>query len=259
MTQQEAYRFINCAKVNVFALRVCKANGWVLSFEKSTFGALMAYETEKLLEYVQASRDVQVAEECCKIDREVLYSYRGALPEYSALQAVKWLKAIHDFVLTEVYGISDEDSELYFIDPDSGKCINLITKTIIPRLGGDAAQIMRGATDATERVNEKSCEKGLPLNMDTPRARIAFSRAIARGWIKKTRGGYKWVFEYGCAPRPTFAYFVTRVYKDDKRARVPSKELERMFGIKGVSRAVYQVFGGKQWWRGYIDRIFKDL
>lgn len=259
MTQQSALNYINSLKTDIFALEVCKRNAWEISFreyDKRDYVVLMLYSVRALLAYVQASRDERVIEECCTINRATLNSVLSELHKDTAFKVVQCLKVIHDFALTELYGISEEESELYFIHPISGECINIITKIIVPRLNADAAQIMRGATDASESVIYR---EALPLKMDTMRARIAFSRAIKKRWMKKTRRGYKWTFEYGGEPRPTFAYFVTRIYKDKGTERVPSKELEMMFGIKGVSRAIYQVYGGKQWWRDIIDEIFKDL
>ena len=97
---------------------------------------------------------------------------------------------------------------------------------------------------------------GLPLELDTPRARKYIGKAIIKGVIASTGNNLKWN-----GTKASLAYFLQRVYcKDDEGKdngkKFPESALNKLFGENRLGKARSQLVDNKK--QGYedIDSLF---
>ena len=93
----------------------------------------------------------------------------------------------------------------------------------------------------------------------TERAKTAFERAVKAGYMKKTATGYQWL--YNNASKVSLGYFLVQVYNPEGTTITPFMELERLFGVKRLDRAVEQATSVKkpQRWREPIDELLDNI
>ena len=107
----------------------------------------------------------------------------------------------------------------------------------------------------------------LPEHIQVNKAQEAFAKAIGKGWMKKrSDGGYIWLGTDGKGKKAQLAYLCAKIYgykyspnNGNKGNNVPYEDLERLFEVKRLDRAVPQAFEAKkpQLWRETIDEIFQ--
>lgn len=103
-------------------------------------------------------------------------------------------------------------------------------------------------------------ELSLPPELDSPKARKYFKRAMERGYIKTTTTGLEWVaIGGGRGGNAQLGYFLSRIYPQPR----PINALERLFDVKKLSSNLtnaefdYKRANVKRW-RAEIDNIFND-
>lgn len=98
----------------------------------------------------------------------------------------------------------------------------------------------------------------LPAELDTPRAREYFGRALEHGFIGKTSTGYEWTLKKGRGSLAQLAYFCSRVYCPNNTGRLPEAALNKLFGVSRIGSSLTQISNAKepQEWRKTVDRIF---
>lgn len=98
--------------------------------------------------------------------------------------------------------------------------------------------------------------------LKTERERLYFDKAIKAGFMEETETGYRWVYlQGGRGSKASLAYFLLRIYDpNNKDGIIPFKELNRLFGITRLDRAIDQLTytKNKQKWRDTIDNLFND-
>jgi hypothetical protein len=112
-----------------------------------------------------------------------------------------------------------------------------------------------------ERANSK-----LPKDLNTPRARKYFARAIELQYMEPAEDGrYRWT---GTGRKPCtaeLAYFLGRVYNykytinGNAGENFPEESLNALFGVKRLYSSLTQVYNAQkpQRWRSMIDDMFK--
>jgi hypothetical protein len=106
----------------------------------------------------------------------------------------------------------------------------------------------------------------LPKELDTPKAREAFAKALERKYMEATDDGrYRWI---GTSMKPStseLAYFLGKIYNykhttygNDGEA-FPEESLNKLFGVTRLYSSLSQVYNAKrkQRWRSIIDDIFE--
>ena len=98
-----------------------------------------------------------------------------------------------------------------------------------------------------------------PKEPSTKRAKKAFAKAVEAGYMEKTATGYKWL--YNKASKVSLGYFLVQVYNPEGTTITPYMELERLFVVKRLDRAVEQATSVKkpQRWRGPIDELLDNI
>lgn len=93
-----------------------------------------------------------------------------------------------------------------------------------------------------------------PAEPSTERAKKYFAKAIEAGFMVKTDIGYKWTF----GGNARLAYFLMCVYNPNGVGVTPFKNLENLFGVRGLAMATYQLNNAKktQKWRVEISKLF---
>ena len=76
----------------------------------------------------------------------------------------------------------------------------------------------------------------LPFELDTPRARKYFTRAIDAGYMEKTDNGYRWLFgnKHNETCKARLGFFCSKVFDTPR----PISKLEEFFNIKNLSSAI---------------------
>ncbi|MBD5272939.1 MAG: hypothetical protein HDS42_06735 [Bacteroides sp.] len=100
---------------------------------------------------------------------------------------------------------------------------------------------------------------GLPMDLNTDRARKYFNRAIERGFIKPISTGFEWIPIMGRGANAQLGYFLSKIYSQPR----PINALERLFDVKKLStylsNAEHEVKRADVIkWRAEIDNIFND-
>ena len=106
----------------------------------------------------------------------------------------------------------------------------------------------------------------LPKELDTPKARKAFEKAIELKYMEATYDGkYHWI---GTCKKPNtseLAYFLGKVYNckptlyGNKGEAFPEESLNKLFGVTRLYSSLTQVYNAKrkQRWRSLINEIFE--
>ena len=122
--------------------------------------------------------------------------------------------------------------------------------------------------NVNDNVNDNKAggNKGLPKELDTPRARRYFAEAVRLGYMELTEDGrYRWL---GTGRKPCtaeLAYFLGRVYNykytvtGNAGENFPEESLNELFGVKRLYSSLTQVYNAQkpQRWRSQIDEMFK--
>ena len=106
----------------------------------------------------------------------------------------------------------------------------------------------------------------LPKDLDTPRAREAFAKAIEKNYMEAVDGGkYRWIGTSGKPNTSELAYFLGLVYNykytlyGNAGESFPGDSLNELFGVTRLYSSLTQVYNAKkkQRWRSLIDNIFE--
>ena len=122
--------------------------------------------------------------------------------------------------------------------------------------------------NVNDNVNDNKAggNKGLPKELDTPRARRYFAEAVRLGYMEPTDDGrFRWI---GTGRKPCtaeLAYFLGRVYNykytvtGNAGENFPEESLNELFGVKRLYSSLTQVYNAQkpQRWRSQIDEMFK--
>lgn len=105
----------------------------------------------------------------------------------------------------------------------------------------------------------------LPKDLDTPRAREAFAKAIKLKYMEAAGDGkYRWIGTGERGATSQLAYFLGRVYNykytisGNAGEYFPEESLNELFGVTRLYSSLSQVYNAKkpQRWRAMIDVIF---
>ena len=104
--------------------------------------------------------------------------------------------------------------------------------------------------------------------LNTQKARKTFALAIGKGWMRRQpEGGYEWLGVGKNGHKAKLAYLCAKVYGYQYTANrgnvgdnVPYDDLEKLFNVTRLDRAMQQVFEAKkpQLWRQQIDKIITE-
>ena len=122
--------------------------------------------------------------------------------------------------------------------------------------------------NVNDNVNDNKAggNNGLPKELDTPRARTYFAKAVRLGYMELTEDGrYRWL---GTGRKPCtaeLAYFLGKVYNykntitGNAGENFPEESLNELFGVKRLYSSLTQVYNAQkpQRWRSQIDDMFK--
>ena len=106
----------------------------------------------------------------------------------------------------------------------------------------------------------------LPKDLDTPRAREAFARAMERQYMEPLDDGkYRWIGTDDNGTKAELAYFLGRVYNykhtinGNAGENFPEESLNELFGVKRLYTSLTQVYNAQkpQRWRSLIDALFE--
>lgn len=91
----------------------------------------------------------------------------------------------------------------------------------------------------------------------TDRENEYYRKAISKGMAQKTDNGYKWLYCGGSTV--SLAYFLNKVFCPKGFEVIPFKKLEKLWEVKRLDSASYQLANAKkpQRWRGYMDTLFE--
>jgi hypothetical protein len=115
-------------------------------------------------------------------------------------------------------------------------------------------------------VNGDKPHNPLPKELDTPRARKYFAKAIEQQYMEPTEDGrYRWL---GTGRKPCtaeLAYFLGKVYNykytitGNAGENFPEESLNRLFGATRLYSSLTQVYNAQkpQSWRSRIDDMFR--
>ena len=118
-------------------------------------------------------------------------------------------------------------------------------------------------------LDENSEERNdvkLPKDIDTEKAREAFSKAIKKGYMERmTDGRYRWIGTNDKGNRSELAYFCGKIYgyvhtiSGNAGEDFPEESLNNLFGVTRLYSSLTQVYNAqkRQRWRSMIDAIFE--
>lgn len=121
-----------------------------------------------------------------------------------------------------------------------------------------ASSVEKAAIKARRGVLQTSKERAAAASPFPVKAKKYLNRAVKVGMVEETAAGYAWTF--GRHGRNTgvarLAYFVRKVYGS---ARIPVKDIERLFNIDGLGDALARLSWWKcREWQKEIDALFRD-
>lgn len=108
----------------------------------------------------------------------------------------------------------------------------------------------------------------LPEVLDTKRVKQIFGGAIAKGWMQPNgNNGYKWIGFGNRGQGQQLVYMCGQIFGYHKGisgndgANIPSKELERLFGISGLYSKLIKCWEAAkpQTWRIPIDKMIEEV
>ena len=106
----------------------------------------------------------------------------------------------------------------------------------------------------------------LPKELDTPRARTYFAKAVRLGYMEPTDDGkYRWIGTGKKPCRAELAYFLGKVYNykytitGNAGENFPEESLNSLFGATRLYSSLTQVYNAQkpQRWCSRIDAIFE--
>ncbi len=106
----------------------------------------------------------------------------------------------------------------------------------------------------------------LPKDLDTPRAREAFAKAMEKQYLEPLDDGkYRWIGTDDNGTKAELAYFLGRVYNykhtfnGNAGENFPEESLNELFGEKRLYTSLTQVYNAQkpQRWRSLIDALFE--
>ena len=106
----------------------------------------------------------------------------------------------------------------------------------------------------------------LPRDLDTPRARKAFTKALELNYMEAVGGGkYRWIGTNDKGNTSELAYFLGKIYNyryslsGNVGENFPEDSLNALFGVSRLYSSLSQVYNAKkeQRWRSLIDEIFE--
>lgn len=243
-TREEIYIYIGRLEWLVKDLSVCLKYNTEPFFSGDDEARECGDYAERICAYVRATHDEQVMIDCSKINRYTLYRFGNPNDEVGRAirKARRYLMKIHDYTLTEIWGVSPDDVEncKYYINSVEGVCRNSTTGELLPR--------------PTEGALLPP-QTGLPSELDTPEANKYFARAVALGMMKRTDTGGKWLTAVA-----RLGYVCSKIFPQPR----PIAALEKYFGVTKLSASITQasieaVRADVKKWRAEIDtKIFTD-
>ena len=122
--------------------------------------------------------------------------------------------------------------------------------------------------NVNDNVNDNKAggNNGLPKELDTPRARTYFAKAIDQQYMELTEDGrFRWIGTVKKPCRAELAYFLGKVYNykytitGNAGENFPEESLNRLFGATRLYSSLTQVYNAQkpQRWRSQIDEMFK--
>lgn len=122
--------------------------------------------------------------------------------------------------------------------------------------------------NVNDNVNDNKAggNNGLPKELDTPRARTYFAKAIEQQYMELTEDGrFRWIGTGKKPCRAELAYFLGKVYNykytitGNAGENFPEESLNRLFGATRLYSSLTQVYNAQkpQRWRSQIDEMFK--
>lgn len=243
-TREEIYIYIGRLEWLVKDLSLCLEFNTEPVFSGDDEAREYGDYAERICAYVRATHDEQAMIDCCKINRATLYRFGKPNDEVgrAICKARRYLMMIHDYTLTEIWGVSPDDVEncKYYINSVEGVCRNCSTGELLPRPTESALQ---------------PPQTGLPSELDTPEANKYFARAVAVGMMERTDTGGKWKTAVA-----RLGYVCSKIFPQPR----PIAALERYFGVTKLSAAITQADiepkrADVKKWRAEIDsKIFFD-
>ena len=124
------------------------------------------------------------------------------------------------------------------------------------------------AAPEPQQERPKQIDNGvLPEVLDIERVRQIFDGAIKKGWMHPNgQGGYKWVGFGKRGQGQQLVYMCGQIFgyvkgaSGNDGANIPSKELEKLFGISGFYSKLIKCWEAKpQIWRKPIDEMIEQV
>lgn len=112
---------------------------------------------------------------------------------------------------------------------------------------------------------EERNEVKLPKELDTPKARQYFLKAIEKQYLAIEDGKFRWIGTNDKGNTSELAYFCGKVYNykhtisGNAGEDFPEESLNKLFGVKRLYSLLTQVYNAQkpQRWRSLIDSIFE--
>lgn len=121
------------------------------------------------------------------------------------------------------------------------------------------AELKEWSNEQSESIKLENIE--LPPRLCTDKAKRNFRIALDNKLIERTQEGYKWIFKNG--HKASLAEFLEITYCDSATDYIKHdvcKELENVFGVKRLDRALQQTVSGEtpavQEWKAYLKNLF---
>ena len=152
----------------------------------------------------------------------------------------------------------DIDKGYYNINDSFYMCLENWYTAYIKRLALAKVQEMQDLQEIVTLLEQAPTEpqpEQAPTEPQPEAKQKYYDKAIESGFIEKTDNGYKWVF----GGKASLGYFFTKIYGISER--IPYKNIEKLFNVTRLDRAVSQLNEAKkpQKWRIEIDKLIESL